>query len=530
MGNQTDQLNAAKEDLQQIHTQIADLHMDEQQTQAFEQTQEEIRRQLASDQGAFAAKNEMELLALTKVKLEQDIEEITRLIQAENEAAVVTQSARQIQEPVEVPPEENLSILGRIARFFKSKSKKENAPYPWYTKSQRKALMKREKKIDDRYRQGRQENPEIVMEMLALGEKPNMMYNEKCITENYEEYYNMYAQSEWKYKNNSYDDKTPEELAKIKKSELKSFFRELGNPGCFDEIEDGTFQLDVYEYSREDLRFLLSHANEEGLRRIHKQLFEFDIKKALKECPLHKMKTKEARADLLRKWYDKYHRVLGVIQFTEKFGMEKMSPEYEKEFKYRAAVFNQFTAYMTNGLVPTNHCTEEIADSILEMLPMMREQIDDEEEMVAIHNEIVRDHKPLQFQGEEPKELFQELQKARLVTEDGRIRLNGMEPQEQIRKFGREDLTFYKRMKDIAIWLQGRPSEELDGISEGELRAYQDEYHALFSALGERLQGAGGGMSYTIRSELRNGFGGEGGYLNKLFSHMEEYEEKKKGA
>lgn len=521
MGFQAGDLEAVRQDLQQIHTQIDNLHMDEQRTQEFAAMQEEIRRQMSLDNGSFAPKNEQEFLALTKVKLEQDIEEITKLIQKENGEVAVTQSARQVQEPVPAQREEQPGVMAKVSGFFRNLFKKEEPPFPRLSKRQREAKLKLEEKKDRKYNPGRMAHPAEVMEIQMHGINP-AAGESRILRENFDDYWNLYEQNRWK---EIKTDLEKENDPVVRRRQLQSFFRELGNGNCFDHVEDGKFDLDVAEFSKEDILFTLAHPNEEGVQRIIKPLMEFNMEKTMKAYKIHALKSTEQKAAMIRKFYEEQHLLLACSQWAEKFGEDKMSPEFYKKYIYKITQFNLLTGYIMDLTIPSDeHSAEEYYDSVKEHMASLEARVEHAEEFKGIASD-VKGKEQLFEEAKGAPELVKELQDAKLVTAEGRPRLIGEEPVDVLLRYGEEDLTYYKKMADIGSWLNHVGAAYVQSLPQAEaaeIKQLAREFDALYSTLSGIFEKPEGTTKCLARMMLRKGFSDPLDLMRKQFSQMDE--------
>ena len=521
MGLSATDLNAVRQDLQTINTQIADLHMDEQQSQEFARVQEQIRRELSSGEGSFTATNEQELLALTKVKLEQDLAEIMQMIQSENEEVQVTQSARQVQEPVPAQQEEQPGVMAKVSGFFRNLFKKEEPPFPRLSKRQRDAKLKQEEKKDRKYAPGRMAHPEEVVEIQMYGTNP-AAGESRILRENFDDYRNLYEQNRWKEKKT---DPGKENDPIVRRRQLQSFFRELGNGNCFDHVEDGKFDLDVAEFSKEDILFTLAHPNEEGVQRIIKPLMEFNMEKTMKAYKIHALKSTEQKAAMIRKFYEEQHILLACSQWAEKFGEDKMSPEFYKKYIYKVTQFNLLTGYIMDLTIPSDeHSPEEYYDSVKEHMASLETRVEHAEEFKGIARD-VKERERLFDETKEASELVKELRDAKLVTAEGRPRLIGEEPVDVLLRYGEEDLTYYKKMADIGNWLNHGGEAYVQSLPQAEaaeIKQLAREFDALYSALSGIFEKPEGTTKCLARMMLRKGFSDPLDLMRKQFSQMDE--------
>ena len=514
MGLRVGDLNAVRQDLQQINTQIADLHMDEQQSQEFVRIQEEIRRQMSLDNGSFAPKNEQEFLALTKVKLEQDIEEITKLIQKENGEVAVTQSAR--QEQVTTPPGEPV-ITDRAAGLLR----REPPAFPRLSKRQWKARIKQEEKKRVAYQKDAAKDMEMSRRVSEIGVMPDKRLE---LYQIYDDYWKLYRDNGWKRKGEDIDQiSDPVQREKMQKEQMQEFFRELNNAGCFSEerMHLGDFPLNVAEFSREDIQFTLAHPNEEGVKRILKPLLEFDPKQMMKKFQVHKLKTPEKRAKMIQEFHIEYHKVNSAIQWADKFGKDKMSPEFAREYSFLVSQFNMFSAYIYNPSVPSGTATGEFFDSLKEDYTLLRERLNHEEEFKEISKSVAREP-VVEVNVQNAVQMAEQLKAGKLVTDDGRARLLGLEPADLTLQYAKEDLSFYKKMKDIGRQLTRTPAllNLFSPQEAAQLRTLAKEYNAFFQALNDRVESPDT-LSCMTRKELQRGFSEPAGYLKKQFSQMD---------
>lgn len=519
MGFQAGDLEAAKQDLQQINTQIANLHMDEQQTQQFVAMQEEIRRQMSSENGGFTATNEQEYLALTKVKLEQDVEEITKLVQENNGEVTVTQSARVEQEPVAVKKEEP-GVLTKVANFFRNLFKKKKPPFPKPSKRQQEAIIKREQEKRALYRSEEENAMELSLELRQMNPKPAQV---ELIQQNYEEYLNLYRQSGWEMSKSPLSKySNPEERESVMTTQMQAFFRELHNGRCFAEenIKDGQFPLNIAHLSQEDFRFILTHPNEEGVLRVIEPVMEFDIEKMMEEYPVHTLKTTEEMADMIRDFHIKYGGVLiGRVQWADKFGKVKMSPELKKRFSAQTVKFLKFTEYIYSPL--QMHSPTGMYDALKADVSLLDAKLEHEEELLAMHETVAQEVK-VTVDASNAEEMVEKLESGRMVTREGRPRLFGSEPIDQLLLYGEEDLRYYKELSDIGEQLTSPGAHFLDTVSDkraAEIRTLAAQFKALFEAIDGQFQNLAQ-SSYDVRLTLEIGFGEPAGHLKKQFSQM----------
>lgn len=288
--------------------------------------------------------------------------------------------------------------------------------------------------------------------------------------------------------------------------ELQEFMRELSNAGLIIGIEKNAklgdvLQMNVSEFSKESILKILENRSSEAVEEFLKPLLEFDPKKFVKRYPIHKMTEKE-RIQLSQEIFEATHPYLAMIQWAEKFGEHVMTEELKQRYLIATQKFNLVSMWCSYIPLPVPNSFSEMYDldicniersagytlhegklktvaqetkrDICAQTPevMMTEKdlgkygitlqdfkylakINDTREENGYRCHLSQDILDKLGAGDLDlaRELLQKVQGFSLITKEGRPRLAGDEPVEQLWEFGKEDLTYYAQISEAAVLL-----------------------------------------------------------------------------
>lgn len=538
-------LQQTRTDMTNLTSMISQQNYNETQMRAFNQAVEAAKQQLTSSAGTYSPQNEMEFYALTKAKLELEIEEMERSIYEHTNTVTVevTESAsEQTQAPQETAVE-STGVFEAISNWFLNIfSSKPDPGYPVLSKRQRDAKLKKLDSDAVKYQAQRDKQSNDAMAAMVKSRRKygDLECRKEYVTVSYQEIRDMYVNAGWRpVERKNTPMPTNEKAIKV---EIQRFLRELSNAGCLDAIdEDGNFQLNVGEFSKEDIFAILSERSDEAVRRFMQPYLDFDFKDFYSRYPVASIKDPDQIQEVYRQLFAETHKYQGYLQWFHTFADYIISPQLQKELDIAGAKIAVFSGLAHSIAMPTGISAEEYykkdilkIDEIIESF----EHASETKAMVSDYNErISREHpgvdltaqqfgeyglknqgvdflagayvfgeartdKHLPFEVETLEAirdrdvptltaLVEKMKNAKYVTEAGRPRLCGVEPMEQILRFGAEDFEYYAELARTAFLLNSViETDEVAGIAGGDLEQIKStiqEIMNLYSAMADRL-------------------------------------------